>query len=140
MGHSMDTNDLIRRLANISDIDQQSVFLALSRFPSIHQPILEKATSDLVNTFELQQTLPRSEGAIEGICTPRRSRRLKGERNKTSVLIESSEDDKSKDKDFEGDLESSSSSTEDTSPPPSPPPKKKVHSNLPYSFALSMDV
>ena len=36
--------------------------------------------------------------------------------------------DKSKDKDFEGDLESSSSSTEDTIPPPSPPPKKKVHS------------
>ena len=128
MGHAMDTNDLIRRLANISDFDQQRVFLALSRFPSIHQPILQKATSDLVSTFELQQTLPRSEGAIEGLYTTRRSRRLKANRNKTSALIESSEDDKSKDKDFERDLESSSSSTEDTSPAPSPPPKKKVHS------------
>jgi hypothetical protein len=72
--------------------------------------------------------LSRSEGAIEGLYTPRQSRRLKADRKKTSVLIESSEDDKSKDKDFEGDLESSSSSTEDTSPPPSPPPKIKVHS------------
>ena len=126
----MATNDLIRRLANISDFDQQSVFLALSRFPSIHQPILQKATSDLVNTFELQQTLPRSEGAIEGLYTTRRCRRLKANRNKTSALIESSEDDKSKNKDFEGDLESSSSSTEYTSPAPSPPPNKEVILNL----------
>ena len=121
----MDVDGFIRTLANMSDFDQQSVFFALSRFPSIHQPILEKATSELVNTFQLQATLPRSEGVLEGESTPRRSRRLQRGRGKKLVAVESSDEDKSEsDADFEvdGSKESSDSSKEDTTQP-----KQKVH-------------
>ena len=121
----MDLNEIIRTLANMSDFDQQSVFFALSRFPSIHQPILDKASSELANTFQLQASLPRTEGVLEGVSTPRRSRRLQRGSPKKQVVVESSEEDKSKsDADFQVDAseESSSSSTEDTSQP-----NKKVH-------------
>ena len=75
MGHSMATNDLIIRLANISYFDQQSVFLALSRFPSIHQPILQKATSNLVNTLNYnkpyldQRVLLKDYTRLDGVGT-----------------------------------------------------------------------
>lgn len=119
---AMDVNGIIRALANMSDFDQQSVFFELSRLPSIHQPILDKATEELVNTFQLQGTLPRSEGVLEGVSTPRRSRRLQRGSSKKTVVVESSEE--SSDADFEVDAseESSSSSTEETSQP-----KQKVH-------------
>jgi hypothetical protein len=120
MGHPMDVNEIIRTLANMSDFDQQNVFFALSRFPSIHQPILDKATSELVKTFELQGTLPGSEGVLEGVSSPRRSRRLQRGSSPRLVVVESSDEDKSKSDahlEVRASEESSGSSTEDTSQP-----------------------
>ena len=92
----------------------------MSRFPSIHQPIVDKATSEFVKTFELQRNLLGSEGVLEGVSTPRRSRRLQRGLSKKPVVVESLDEDKSKcDTNFEvhASEESSSSSTEDTSQP-----------------------
>jgi hypothetical protein len=54
---------LLRVLANKPNFDQQ-FFLALSRFPSITQPIMAKISNDLVNVFGSQRNLPQSKGLL----------------------------------------------------------------------------
>jgi penicillin V acylase-like amidase (Ntn superfamily) len=49
---------LLRVLTNKPDFEQQFIFLVLSRFPSITQPILAKTLNDLVDVFESQGNLP----------------------------------------------------------------------------------
>jgi hypothetical protein len=56
----VDNEALLKVLANKLDFDQQFVFLALSRFPSITQPILAKTSNDLVDVFESQGNMPQS--------------------------------------------------------------------------------
>jgi hypothetical protein len=124
MGHPMDVNEIIRTLANMSNFDRQNVFFALSMFFSIHQPILDKTTSKFVKTFKLQGNLLGSEGVLEGVPSLRRSRRLQRGSSAKPVVVESSDEDKSKsDADFEvrASEENLGSSTEDTSQP-----KKKI--------------
>jgi hypothetical protein len=54
----VDNEALLRVLANKPNFDQQFIFLALSRFPSITQPIMAKSSNDLVDVFESQRNMP----------------------------------------------------------------------------------
>jgi hypothetical protein len=47
--------------------------LALSRFPSITQPILGKTSNDFVDVFESQRNLPQSKGLL---ASPKWSKHL----------------------------------------------------------------
>ncbi len=118
----VDNEALLRVLANKLDFEQQFIFLVMSRFPSITQPILAKTLNDLVDVFESQGNLPWSEGLL---APPRRSKHLN---TPTSSLKcgdmsgSTSIDNKSKDKDFvaneisESSSESSEATSQDTQP------------------------
>jgi hypothetical protein len=43
---------LLKVLTNKQDFDQQFIYLVLSRFPSITQPLMANASNDLVDVFE----------------------------------------------------------------------------------------
>jgi hypothetical protein len=53
----VDNETLLKVLANKVDFDQQFIFVALNRFPSITQPIMAKASNGLVDVFENQGNL-----------------------------------------------------------------------------------
>jgi hypothetical protein len=43
---------LLKVLTNKQNFDQQLIYLVLNRFPSITQPLMVKASNDLVYVFE----------------------------------------------------------------------------------------
>jgi len=43
---------LLKVLTNKQDFDQQFIYLVLSRFSSITQPLMANASNDLVDVFE----------------------------------------------------------------------------------------
>jgi hypothetical protein len=55
---------LLKVLTNKPDFDHQFIYLVLSRFPSITQPLMAKASNDLVDVFESLRNLPQSEGLL----------------------------------------------------------------------------
>jgi len=43
---------LLKVLTNKQNFDQQLIYLVLNRFPSVTQPLMVKASNDLVYVFE----------------------------------------------------------------------------------------
>ncbi len=112
----------MKALANKPNFEQQFIFLVLSRFPSITQPILAKTSNDLVSVLESQRNLPQLEGLL---APPKWNKRLN---TPTSGLKcgdtsgSTSTDYKAKDKDFvasevgESSFKSSEVTSQDTQP------------------------